>query len=482
MWTILSFIVVSLALSDHVDGRAMKPREISAATSSPPSTAVTNVTCHGKAAYNYSGMTSVPANSSCTTQTYYVNTKSPNCTTKTDYIYTLLYLLYRRFFEFYFVNYAMLDVFLHQLLTILFDEHSMLNFFIFKHSMLNFFLIDRSMLDFLLLVDYFMFNFLLFKPMPINIAEAKLKPMLLLHEVHRIAYQTSYNHLPNSTDQPLDNCDLHSKRSNLVHLYIYYTSTWIYVTSTGSGPLSSAIQSTSPAGAIQTTASGGSPSSVPFAPTAVPSATNSISSPQPSTSTVGITITVSKAGSEITQTVASATNVIEGSSSIIPVPPASAQTGVTGVQSAGTASRNMDVPSVGTANAVAPSAPSDMASPSVPMETQSTVTIPVIKTTTICPSCDLTAGQPSMSVASSPEAPISPASPMSSPQAPAPPASNDMSPSAPANAPSSPATMAASTGMSSPASSDSMGASSAPAQMSSPSAVAASEQPPSPTV
>ncbi|KAG9579934.1 hypothetical protein KCU77_g12472, partial [Aureobasidium melanogenum] len=164
----------------------MKPRQTSAATSSPPSTAVTNVTCHGKAAYNYSGMTSVPANSSCTTQTYYINTKSPNCTTKTDYIYTLLHLLHRRFSEFNFVNYSMLDVFLHQLLTVLFDKHSMLNFFVFKHSMFDFFLIDRSMLDFLLFVDDFMFDFLLFKPMPTNIAEAKLEPMLLLREVDRI--------------------------------------------------------------------------------------------------------------------------------------------------------------------------------------------------------------------------------------------------------------------------------------------------------
>ncbi|KAG9654973.1 hypothetical protein KCU95_g16244, partial [Aureobasidium melanogenum] len=138
MWTILSFIVVPLALSSHVDGRAMKPRQTSAATSSPPSTAVTNVTCHGKAAYNYSGMTSVPANSSCTTQTYYINTRSPNCTTKTDYINTLLHLLHRRLFEFNFVNSSMLDVFLHQLLTVFFN----------KHSMFDFLLIDRSMLDF----------------------------------------------------------------------------------------------------------------------------------------------------------------------------------------------------------------------------------------------------------------------------------------------------------------------------------------------
>ncbi|KAG9616605.1 hypothetical protein KCV04_g15695, partial [Aureobasidium melanogenum] len=80
----------------------------------------------------------------------------------------------------------MLDVFLHQLLTVLFDKHSMLNFFVFKHSMFDFFLIDRSMLDFLLFVDDFMFDFLLFKPMPTNIAEAKLEPMLLLREVDRI--------------------------------------------------------------------------------------------------------------------------------------------------------------------------------------------------------------------------------------------------------------------------------------------------------
>ncbi|KAH0366343.1 hypothetical protein KCU65_g5416, partial [Aureobasidium melanogenum] len=414
---------------------------------------------------------------------------------------SVLHLLHRPFFELNFVNHSMLDAFLHQLLTVFFLKQPVLNFFAFKHSMFDFLLLhldEHSMLDFLLL----------FKPMSTNIAEAKLESMLLCYDVDRITDQTNRNHLPNSADWPLDNCGLHytcQKSDQTSYTYTFTsvvatrvltvttgcsscvggsTSTLLYVNSTGSGPLSSAIQTTSPAGAMQTSVSGGSPSSVPSAPAAVPSAGNSVPSGQTSTSTVGITITVSKAGSESTQTVASATNVVE-SSSVIPVPQESAQTSAIGVQSAGTASRNMEVPSVDTANAVAPSAPSDMASPSAPMLSQSTVTIPVTKFTTICTLSDLTAAQPSMSAASSPAAPMSPASPMSSPEAvssPTPPASNNMSPSAPANAPSSPATMAASTGMSSPASPESMGAGSASAQMSSPSAAMASEQPPSPTM
>ncbi|KAG9954287.1 hypothetical protein KCU85_g743, partial [Aureobasidium melanogenum] len=124
----------------------MKPRQTSAVTSSPPSTAVTNVTCHGKAAYNYSGMTSIPANASCTTQTYYVNTKSSSCTTKTDYIYTLLHLLHRPFFELNFVNHSMLDVFLHHLPTVLFDKQSVLKFFVFKHSVFDLLIIEHELL------------------------------------------------------------------------------------------------------------------------------------------------------------------------------------------------------------------------------------------------------------------------------------------------------------------------------------------------
>ncbi|CAD0088617.1 unnamed protein product [Aureobasidium mustum] len=120
---------------------------------------------------------------------------------------------------------------------------------------------------------------------------------------------------------------------------------------------------------MQTSASGAaSPSNVPSVPASVPSAANSIPSAQLSTSTVGVTITVSNAGDTKTQAVASTANVVKESSVIVPVPQDSAQSSATGVESTGTASHNMNVPSVGTANAVAPStspsAPSDQASPS----------------------------------------------------------------------------------------------------------------------
>ncbi|THZ08357.1 hypothetical protein D6C93_00579 [Aureobasidium pullulans] len=86
MRAVLSFTIAA-ALANYVNAWALMPRQTSGASSTPPSTAITNVTCNGKSAYNYAAMTSVPANASCTTQTFYINTKS-NCTTKSFLIDT----------------------------------------------------------------------------------------------------------------------------------------------------------------------------------------------------------------------------------------------------------------------------------------------------------------------------------------------------------------------------------------------------------
>ncbi|KAK6007978.1 hypothetical protein QM012_004792 [Aureobasidium pullulans] len=304
------------------------------------------------------------------------------------------------------------------------------------------------MFDVLFLVAHIMLDFLLFfKSMPDDVVEIEPDPLL-----QPFTNQANHNYLSNSINHPLDDCDIHhqcQKSDQTSYTYTFTsvvatqvltvitgcssciagsTSTLIYVTSTSSGPWSSTMQNISPVGPVQMSAS-----NIPSRPAAVPSAANSIPATQPSTSTVRTTVTGSNAGDESTQTVVSTTNVVKESSSI------------------------------GTANAVTPSAPLDMASPSAPMNTQMTVTIPVLETLT-----------PTMSAASSSAVPMSPASLMSSPQAlssTAPPASNDVSSSA---------TMAASTAMPSPVSPNSIGASSPSAQMSSPVVAMPSEQPSSP--
>ncbi|CAD0108765.1 unnamed protein product, partial [Aureobasidium uvarum] len=103
MRAFLSFIIASLALSHHVEGRGLKPRQTSAATSTPPSSAVTNVTCNGKSAYNYSQMTSLHL-----LQLLDLFHKA-----------SVLYFLHCSFFELDFINHPMLDVFFeYQLLEI----------------------------------------------------------------------------------------------------------------------------------------------------------------------------------------------------------------------------------------------------------------------------------------------------------------------------------------------------------------------------
>jgi hypothetical protein len=223
------------------------------------------------------------------------------------------------------------------------------------------------------------------------------------------------------------------------------TVTLVPITSTSFGPYSSVfvsvpapsktsvVQVSSPAGPVSASSNAMPPSSILSVQNSVPSAQLSTSN-----SVFITTVEVSKGHHTSTLTVTSTAEVIVESSLVVTM---SQATDVASVISAGTPSVNINVPSVSTADAV---------SPSSPMNTQATVTVPVFETQTVCPTCDMTAVQPPTSAASSPAAP---------------PMSNDMSSAAPPNVPSSPATEGASMPMSSPVAANSMGASSPPAEM-----------------
>ncbi|KAH0290233.1 hypothetical protein M436DRAFT_83374 [Aureobasidium namibiae CBS 147.97] len=151
-------LIATLALSYHAEGRGMKPRLALAATSTPPSSAVISVTCNGKSAYNYGQAISV--NASCTTQTFYINTKSSSCTTLLDlYNSSVLNLLHCPFPEFNVINDPVFNFFLDDFMLDFFIDDSMHDVFFIKHFLLQLFLVEHPLHNFFFFIEHSLLNF-----------------------------------------------------------------------------------------------------------------------------------------------------------------------------------------------------------------------------------------------------------------------------------------------------------------------------------